>query len=62
MTDTKDILTLAEAAAMVGRSERTLWRWAKSGKLPTLRFAGRVLVTRRAAARAAQSVRPGPRR
>lgn len=36
------LLTLSETARLLQLSPRTVWQWAKDGKLPCIRF-GRVL-------------------
>lgn len=41
-----DLLTTAEAAAVLGRSERTITRWVKDGKLPALKRLGALLFRR----------------
>ena len=46
------LLTLAEVAAYVGRSERTVWRWIRSGRLPGIQLGGRWFVEERALANA----------
>lgn len=38
------LLTLAEVAARFVRSERTVWRWIKVGKLPGIKLGGRWFV------------------
>ena len=37
-------LTVAEAAERLGVHERTMYRWVKSGEVPSRRVGGRVLV------------------
>ena len=39
-----DMLAVPEAAASLGVSERTIWRWLQSGRLSAQRSGGRVLV------------------
>lgn len=45
-TDTADRMTLAEAAALAGRSEKTVARWVARRLLPATRALGRVYVCR----------------
>ncbi len=40
-----DLLTLAQVAAQVGRSERTVWRWVRDGQLHGIRLGGRWFVS-----------------
>jgi excisionase family DNA binding protein len=45
-TASEELLTLAEAAALCGRSEKTVARWVAAGKLPARRVLGRVRIAR----------------
>jgi excisionase family DNA binding protein len=47
-----DLVTVAEACAMLGVSRATVWRMIKRGDLPSVRRRGRRLVPSRALARA----------
>ena len=39
-----DMLSVSEAASSMGVSERTIWRWLRSGRLSAERSGGRVLI------------------
>jgi hypothetical protein len=56
ITDTDDVITLAQAARIVGRSHGTAWAWAIRGKLPAQEIAGRFLVRRSDAERLAREL------
>jgi Helix-turn-helix domain len=46
LDDPEDIVTLAQAAKIIGVSAGTAWAWAIRGKLPAQLVAGRYLVRR----------------
>lgn len=59
-TDTapETLLTPAHAAQLAHRSERTVWRWIKTGALAAVRVGTRVYIPREALA---EVLRPRPR-
>ncbi|OGN88311.1 MAG: hypothetical protein A2X23_09560 [Chloroflexi bacterium GWC2_73_18] len=56
-----DILTIPEAAVLLGVSERTIWRRIRSGELPTERIGRRIYVRRPADAFARRVAEAAPR-
>src|SRR3990170_8244505 len=56
-----DILTIPEAAVLLGVSERTIWRRIRSGELPTERIGRRIYVRRPADAFARRVSEGAPR-
>ncbi len=43
----QDLISLDEAARIIGKTKVTVWRWAKSGKLRGHVIADRIFVSRR---------------
>jgi len=46
---TDDLLTIPQAAKIIGVSRITAWDWVQTGRLPSMRIGGRALVTKQTA-------------
>jgi predicted site-specific integrase-resolvase len=47
--ETEDLLTIPQAAQMIGVSRITAWQWANDGKMAVIILGGKSLVTRKTA-------------
>lgn len=44
-----DLLTIPQAASLIGVSRIAAWKWSKDGRMPTLTLGGKTLVPRKTA-------------
>ena len=51
IAEKSDLITVKDAAAIIGCSRVTLWRWMKSGDVDRVEVAGKVFVVRAQAER-----------
>ena len=45
----KDLITISEAAKLIGVSHNTVWKWLQNGKVPYLVIGSRKRISRRTA-------------